>query len=252
VDMLTLAADAVHDARLVAPDRSINLTVGAGAALLVIGDEVRLRQVIGNLMSNALNHTPEGTPIEVRVRLGSLDEWRTAAVGTHRAAVQGSRRGAAPDAGRAAVGVAGARRNAQPFPAVVFEIADQGPGLTPAQAEHVFERFYRVDQARTRHSGGAGLGLAIVAALVPAHGGTVWVESPPGGGAIFRIAIPLAPEARNSAADFDDSTDPGIPGVVDPYRPLGPAFTSEESPAARPDPPPLPKRHPGLSGHART
>ena len=252
VDMLTLAADAVHDARLVAPDRSINLTVGAGAALLVIGDEVRLRQVIGNLMNNALNHTPEGTPIEVRVRLGSLDEWRKAAVGTHRAAVPGMRRGAAPEAGRAAVGVAGASRNAQPFPAVVFEIADQGPGLTPAQAEHVFERFYRVDQARTRHSGGAGLGLAIVAALVPAHGGTVWVESPPGGGAIFRIAIPLAPEARNSAADFDDSTDPGIPGVVDPYRPLGPAFPSEVSPAARPDPPPLPKRHPGLSGHART
>ncbi len=74
VDLLSLAADAVHDARVVAPDRNIDLTVGAGAALLVIGDEVRLRQVIGNLMSNALTHTPDGTAIDVLIRLGNLDE----------------------------------------------------------------------------------------------------------------------------------------------------------------------------------
>ncbi|MGB6457912.1 MAG: HAMP domain-containing sensor histidine kinase, partial [Streptosporangiaceae bacterium] len=74
VDLLTLAADAVHDARVVAPDRSIHLTVGAGAALIIIGDEVRLRQVIGNLMTNALTHTPAGTPIDVLIRSGSLDE----------------------------------------------------------------------------------------------------------------------------------------------------------------------------------
>jgi two-component system OmpR family sensor kinase len=173
----------------VAPDRDISLTVGAGAALLVVGDEVRLRQVIGNLMSNALNHTPDGTPIEVRVRSGSLDEWRQAAAGAGRTTLAAS------------------SRDVQPMPAVILEVADQGPGLTPYQAEHVFERFYRADQARTRKAGGTGLGLAIVAALVAAHGGTVWVESPPDGGATFRIAIPLAPEARHSEPDPDDGAD---------------------------------------------
>jgi two-component system OmpR family sensor kinase len=192
VDMLTLAADAVHDARVMAPDRDIDLSVGAGAAFLVIGDEIRLRQVLGNLMSNALHHTPEGTPIEVRVRLASLDEWRAAAA----------------RAGRDVLATTEA--DDPPSPAVVVEVADAGPGLTPQQADHVFERFYRGDQARTRRSGGSGLGLAIVAALVAAHGGTVWVESPSGGGAIFRIAIPLAPEARYSAPGMDDGTDPDL------------------------------------------
>jgi two-component system OmpR family sensor kinase len=179
VDLLALAADAVHDARVVAPDRGIDLTVGAGAALLVLGDETRLRQVIGNLMSNALVHTPPGTPIEVRIRSGSLDEGPAVPAGPRSAAVPAGPRSAAVPAG--------------PRSAAVLEVADQGPGLTPEQAEHAFERFYRADKART--PGGTGLGLSIVAALVAAHGGKVWVESPPAGGATFRIALPLAPEA---------------------------------------------------------
>jgi len=227
VDMLTLAADAVHDARVMAPARSINLTVGAGAAFLVIGDEIRLRQVLGNLMSNALHHTPEGTTIEVRVRLASLDEWRAAAA----------------RAGRSALTQPG--HESQPSPAVVVEVADQGPGLTPQQAEHVFERFYRGDQARTRKSGGSGLGLAIVAALVAAHGGTVWVESPPGGGAVFRFAIPLAPEARYSAPGLDDGTDPDILNSHHSLE-LGPEVRPEQSRAGRhsaPPPGPPPADH---------
>ena len=88
VDLLTLAADAVQDARIIAPDREITLDVGSGAAFLILGDEVRLRQVIANLMNNALTHTPEGTPVAVRL-------------------------------------LAGPR---QPVPSVVLEVADQGPG----------------------------------------------------------------------------------------------------------------------------
>ena len=164
VDLLTLAADAVQDARIIAPDREINLDVGSGAAFLILGDEVRLRQVIGNLMNNALTHTPDGTPVAVRV-------------------------------------LAGPRR---PVPSVVLEVADQGPGLRQDQAEHVFERFYRADQARTRTAGGTGLGLAIVAALVAAHDGTVSLKTAPGQGATFRITLPLAPEAQDDQPDESD------------------------------------------------
>ncbi|GAA3131116.1 HAMP domain-containing sensor histidine kinase [Planomonospora alba] len=67
VDLLAIAADAVHDARILAPERAVSLSVD-GAALIVSGDEVRLRQVVGNLMHNALTHTPEGTPVRVGLR----------------------------------------------------------------------------------------------------------------------------------------------------------------------------------------
>src|SRR5271165_3092016 len=73
IDLLSLAADAVHDARLLAPARTIELSVQPGAAFLVTGDDARLRQVIGNLMSNALTHTPDGSPIEVSIGSGTLD-----------------------------------------------------------------------------------------------------------------------------------------------------------------------------------
>jgi two-component system, OmpR family, sensor kinase len=167
VDLLTLAADAVQDARIIAPGRDITLDVGSGAAFLVLGDEVRLRQVIGNLMNNALTHTPAGTPVAVRLLAGPRE----------------------------------------PVPSVVLEVADRGPGLRPDQAEHVFERFYRADQARTRTAGGTGLGLAIVAALVAAHDGTVALKTAPGQGATFRITLPLAPEARDGHPDEGDHPD---------------------------------------------
>jgi len=173
VDLLAIAADALHDARLIAPKRAINLTVGTPAAPLVLGDEVRLRQVVGNLMGNAMTHTADGTPIEITIRSGTLGN------------------GESP-AGEQADG-----ETAEP--AVILEVADQGAGLTQDQAEHVFERFYRADRARARSSGGTGLGLAIVAALVAAHHGRVWVDSHPGRGATFGFALPLAPEARLTA-----------------------------------------------------
>jgi two-component system, OmpR family, sensor kinase len=74
----------------------------------------------------------------------------------------------------------------------VLTVADSGPGMGPEQLAHVFERFYRADPSRARSSGGAGLGLAIVAAVVEAHGGEVDADSAPGEGTVFRVRLPLA------------------------------------------------------------
>jgi two-component system OmpR family sensor kinase len=73
----------------------------------------------------------------------------------------------------------------------VLTVADSGPGMDEEQVAHVFERFYRADPSRARSSGGAGLGLAIVAAVVEAHGGSVDAESAPGDGTTFRVRLPL-------------------------------------------------------------
>ncbi|SBV29851.1 two-component system, OmpR family, sensor kinase [Micromonospora krabiensis] len=156
VELPVLAGDAVQAARAVAPDRRIQLDIEPGSGpLVVLGDDARLRQVIGNLMTNALTHTPPDASVTLRLR-------------------------------------------AEPGNLAVVEVADTGPGLSPEQAERVFERFYRADAARTRRAGGntgTGLGLAIVAALVSAHHGTVEVAETPGGGATFRVRLPLVPES---------------------------------------------------------
>jgi two-component system OmpR family sensor kinase len=172
VDLLSLAGDAVHDARMIAPDRSIDLSVQPGAAFLIIGDEQRLRQVVGNLMSNALTHTPDGSPIEVSIGSGMLDP-----------------------------------RVSDSPPAAMIDVTDHGAGMTPEQAHRVFERFYRADQARTSATGGNGLGLAIVRALVAAHGGIASVRTAPGRGATFRIALPLAPEAQGGLPGDEEDED---------------------------------------------
>jgi two-component system, OmpR family, sensor kinase len=74
----------------------------------------------------------------------------------------------------------------------ILEVADQGPGLSAEDAGRVFERFYRADPSRARDRGGTGLGLAVVAALVEAHGGRVTLDTSPGSGATFRVYLPLA------------------------------------------------------------
>jgi two-component system OmpR family sensor kinase len=180
VDMLTLAVDAVQDARIVAPDRPIDLDVAPGAAFLVDGDEQRLRQVIGNLVNNALTHTPPGTPVRVKIAAGTLIP--------------------PPESSDRDV----EQPRGTPVPAVVLDVEDDGPGMTAEQAQRVFERFYRVDQARNRASGGTGLGLAIVNGLVTAHGGTVSVRTAPGQGADFQVKLPLSLDAQAGGLDDED------------------------------------------------
>jgi two-component system OmpR family sensor kinase len=110
----------------------------------------QLRQVLANLMRNALTHTPAGSPIELSL--------------------------------------AGANGT------VAIEVRDHGPGLAEGSQGSVFERFWRSEAGRERGKAGAGLGLAIVAAIVAAHDGTVAAHNAPGGGAVFTIEFP-APAA---------------------------------------------------------
>ena len=77
----------------------------------------------------------------------------------------------------------------------MLEVADHGSGLTVEQRAHVFEPFYRADPARTRRSGGVGLGLSIVSAIVAAHAGSVAIEDTPGGGTTFRVLLPALTDA---------------------------------------------------------
>jgi signal transduction histidine kinase len=71
-----------------------------------------------------------------------------------------------------------------------ISVADTGSGIPADELDHIFERFHRVDRSRSRDSGGTGLGLAIARAIVQAHGGRIWAESPPGAGATFHIELP--------------------------------------------------------------
>jgi two-component system OmpR family sensor kinase len=147
VDLARVVSDCVGDARLAAPERAERLSLEAPETLVVTGDDARLRQVVGNLLNNALRHTPDDTPVDVRLR--GDGPWAELAV------------------------------------------ADQGPGLAPEHAARVFEPFYRADRSRARATGGAGLGLAIVAAIVEDHGGAVAVDSAEGEGATFSVRLPL-------------------------------------------------------------
>ncbi|EAR24898.1 two-component system, sensor protein [marine actinobacterium PHSC20C1] len=128
---------------------------------VVMAEENKLRQVLTNLVTNALRFTPADVPVEIGV---GVDRERQLAV---------------------------------------LSVIDHGEGIPPQIRDKVFERFWRADSSRNRDTGGSGLGLAIVAAIVHAHKGTVQALETPGGGATFRVELPLLP-SRPAAAESAD------------------------------------------------
>jgi two-component system, OmpR family, phosphate regulon sensor histidine kinase PhoR len=149
----SLAQEALDDYALLAKSRGVTLKNTIPAGLMALGDSDRLRQVISNLVDNAIKY-------------GRVD----GNVGVSARALDGG--------------------------AVELGVRDDGPGIPLEARTRIFERFYRVDKARSREQGGTGLGLAIVKNVMQAHGGEVRVESAPGVGTEFFLTLPGAtPEA---------------------------------------------------------
>jgi heavy metal sensor kinase len=152
VNLGALAAGTVDQMRLVAEDRGVQLQASELAPVTVRGDGSRLKQVIVNLLDNAIKFTPRGGIVRVRVQ-------------------------ARDDIG-------------------VLEVSDNGIGIPAGDLPHVFDRFYRVDAARSREDGGAGLGLSIVRSICSAHGAEIELESATGSGSCFRLKFPLSARAQ--------------------------------------------------------
>jgi two-component system, OmpR family, heavy metal sensor histidine kinase CusS len=153
VNLTTLVGVVVENMRPLTDSKGVTLTVETEGPVEVRGDEVRLRQVLYNLLDNAIKYTPGGGAVTVRCRR-----------------VGGS---------------------------AVVAVSDTGIGVPPEHRPRVFDRFYRVDKARTREQGGTGLGLSIARSIVAAHGGRIELDSAPGRGATFTVTLPENQEASN-------------------------------------------------------
>ena len=152
IDWADLIQWKLEQFRPIADAKGVTLTFDGVAGLPpVSADWVRMEQVLANLLSNAIRHTPEGGKVTVYLSDSKLD-------------------------GK---------------PAITAAVADTGEGIPADKLEHIFDRFYRIEDSRARTEGnGAGLGLAIVKQMVAAHGGEVRVESKPGEGSSFFITLP--------------------------------------------------------------
>jgi two-component system, OmpR family, sensor kinase len=173
VDMTKLVLEVTNDARVAATGHCWQLELPE-KPVLVRGDELRLHQVLANLLSNAARHTPAGTNVKVSLHAESAGDPRSA-----RTASSPGHPGPGAGSGEfaAAAGVA------------VVTVTDSGPGIPPELQPDVFERFVRGDSARSHAAGSSGLGLAIVHAVTSAHGGAASVASRPGE-TRFTISLP--------------------------------------------------------------
>ncbi|WP_035991513.1 two-component system sensor histidine kinase RppB [Leptolyngbya sp. KIOST-1] len=139
----------------IARDVHLILNQPENPAIVVMGNEEHLYRLVFNLVSNALQHTPAGGKVSIRL--------------------QQTIRKTFPE---------GEKNQA------VVTVEDTGVGIAPEDQTKIFDRFYRVEKDRSRHSGGSGLGLSIALAIAQAHGGDIQVQSQPGKGSTFAITLP--------------------------------------------------------------
>ena len=143
-ELLRSCIDAVRPR---ADAKTVALTIDVDPDLPALEiDGARISQVVGNLLENAITHTPQGGAVTVSARAESGH--------------------------------------------VEVSVGDTGPGIAPEDLPRVFDRFYRADPSRSRDTGGSGLGLTIARRLTEAHGGTIAVNSVPGGGSRFSVRLP--------------------------------------------------------------
>jgi heavy metal sensor kinase len=166
VDLAELAGGVAETLRPLADVKGVALVVEAGDGATVVGDPVRLRQLVMNLIDNAIKYTPPGGAVRVAV-------------------------------GRSGGGVR-------------LAVTDTGEGIPAEHLPRVFDRFYRVDKARSREQGGTGLGLSIVRSVATSHGGTVALSSTEGGGTACVVELPH--DRRQPAPGESVAADPARPG----------------------------------------
>ncbi|MGY6464278.1 cell wall metabolism sensor histidine kinase WalK [Corynebacterium sp. NML120713] len=143
--------DAITRNHVTAEGRNIDLIRGEPTGITVMGDQSLLTSAVSNLVSNAINYSPDGQPVSITQQVRMSGKQKVALV----------------------------------------RVTDRGIGIALEDQKRVFERFYRVDKARSRSTGGTGLGLAIVKHVAQNHGGTIRVWSRPGTGSTFTLELPM-------------------------------------------------------------
>ena len=172
-----LVAEAVDRCRHQANTKQITMATGGTPDLKIWGNRGQLAAALGNLVENAVNYSPA----------------------------------------RTRVGIAGRRIAAAGGDLIEISVTDQGIGISERDRDRIFERFYRVDPARSRQTGGTGLGLSIVKHVAASHGGEVTVWSAEGQGSTFTLRLPEAGIARDHVIASDEYDDRDDDQLYEPF-----------------------------------
>ncbi len=161
-----IVAEAISRNQLAADSSEIEILLGKCSGQMVLADRALLVTAVSNLISNAINYSPEAMPVSISQKV--VDDA-----------------------------------------VVLIRVTDRGVGIAPEDQKRVFERFFRVDKARSRTTGGTGLGLSIVKHVVANHGGNITLWSRPGTGSTFTIELPIYREKSPAVPAATLDTEPG-------------------------------------------